>query len=148
MIKFYSANKDKWAELSNMRGSGFYVKDNGTMLFMQCVEKFYVYCKSIRSVDKELVLKCKNGFECKKIGKKIKLREDWEKIKVDVMRYALKKKFENERMKKLLLNSGNEKLVEDNPWDEFWGCGKNEEGLNMMGKLLMELRKEIRIQGE
>jgi len=143
MIKFNSRNKDKWVELSNMCGAGFWIRDNGEKIWMNCVEVFYCYCKSEDKDYRRLIRLNNNGFNCKKLGKTIELRENWNEIKIKVMKYALDLKFSNEKMKALLLSTGEEELVENSPWDEFWGCGRNGEGLNWLGRLLMEIRDNL-----
>lgn len=60
------------------------------------------------------------------------------------MRKALRAKFDqNEEMRKRLIETGTAKLVEDSPVDRFWG-GAIEGSINMLGKLLMELRESYK----
>jgi ribA/ribD-fused uncharacterized protein len=60
------------------------------------------------------------------------------------MRKALRAKFDqNEEMRKRLIETGTATLVEDSPEDRFWG-GAIEGSMNMLGKLLMELRESYR----
>jgi predicted NAD-dependent protein-ADP-ribosyltransferase YbiA (DUF1768 family) len=75
---------------------------------------------------------------------KLLWRQDWDDIKVDVMRYGLTYKFSDKNpvlLQKLIDTKGVE-LVEYNWWnDKFWGvCSKTGVGDNMLGKLLMEIR--------
>jgi ribA/ribD-fused uncharacterized protein len=77
------------------------------------------------------------------------LRHDWEDVKVDVMRNLLKKKFEDKELRGKLLLTGQHELVEGNTWhDLWWGCCNckrhHGEGENQLGKLLMDIRKQIR----
>ena len=61
------------------------------------------------------------------------------------MRNALFAKFtQSERLKDLLLRTGNRVLVEHSPCDSFWGDGGNGAGRNLLGTLLMELRAKLR----
>ncbi len=106
------------------------------------------------------------------IGRSVTLRSDWESVKVDVMRTALRAKFtQNPTLKQLLLSTGNSDLVhvvysrpcglliltslfdshtgehilvDIKPHDGFWGTGPHGDGRNMLGVLLMELRDELR----
>jgi len=39
-----------------------------------------------------------------------------------------------------LLTTGNAELIEYSPWDAFWGTGRNGQGLNWAGRILMEVR--------
>lgn len=70
------------------------------------------------------------------------LRDDWENIKDELMKEIVMAKFkQNEDIKIMLLDTKNAKLVEDSPYDYYWGCGKNKTGKNKLGKILMEIRK-------
>ena len=66
------------------------------------------------------------------------------------MLIGLRKKFANPELRDLLLATGDEELVEGNYWhDNEWGnctcprC-KNIPGKNKLGKLLMQVREEIK----
>jgi ribA/ribD-fused uncharacterized protein len=43
-----------------------------------------------------------------------------------------------------LMDTGTRELIEDSWRDDFWGWGPNRDGQNMLGKLWMELREELR----
>ena len=43
----------------------------------------------------------------------------------------------------MLLSTAGSVLVEASPHDLFWGGGREGEGLNYLGRLLMQLRSEI-----
>ena len=59
------------------------------------------------------------------------------------MEKLLKLKFSKYSLKQRLLNTGNAMLIEGNDWnDTFWGVC-NGKGQNHLGKLLMEIRKEL-----
>lgn len=78
-------------------------------------------------------------------GRKKPLRSDWEKVRVGIMREALFAKFtQHDDLKKILLETGDALLVEHIAKDKFWGDGGNGKGLNILGKLLMEVRKELK----
>lgn len=81
--------------------------------------------------------------QSKKMGRKLELRPDWEKVKDDVMYNVLKCKFDqNTKLKEKLINTGDSELVEGNWWgDQYWGVCRGE-GQNKLGKILMKLRKE------
>ena len=73
------------------------------------------------------------------------LREDWEAVKDDVMRQALRAKFtQNLEIQQVLLGTGDEEIIENTTKDHYWGIGSSGTGLNMLGKLLVELRTELR----
>lgn len=80
----------------------------------------------------------------KRLGRKVRLRHDWERIKDEVMLKCVRAKFKDEFLAKLLLNTGDAELVEGNWWgDRYWGVCKGE-GQNKLGKILMLVRKELR----
>ena len=76
----------------------------------------------------------------------IVIRTDWDRVKCDIMRYVVYLKFStNEGLKRLLLSTENRRIIENSPRDSFWGIGKNGDGTNMLGLILMETREKIRI---
>ena len=75
------------------------------------------------------------------------IRDDWEDVKIDVMRKCLKAKFtQHAKLKNLLLSTGDAVIIEDSPRDDFWGIGKYGTGKNWLGKLLMETRDMLKKQ--
>lgn len=79
----------------------------------------------------------------KKLGRKIKYRNDWEQVKLGVMLDLIRLKFEDDCLKEKLLRTGEKTLIEGNTWgDTYWGvCDKV--GENNLGKILMQVRTEI-----
>jgi ribA/ribD-fused uncharacterized protein len=78
-------------------------------------------------------------------SRKVKIRRDWESAKLDVMRRAVRAKFEaHEELRTLLLSTGDKKIVEAATRDDFWGCGADGSGKNWLGRILMEIRDELR----
>ena len=59
-------------------------------------------------------------------GRKVKLRSDWEAIKVDRMRQVIDAKFSDPKLAKLLDQTGDAELFEGNNWhDKIWGVDIN-----------------------
>lgn len=83
--------------------------------------------------------------EAKKLGRRVKLREDWNDVKDNYMYEICKTKFtQHEDLAKKLLETGDEELVEGNTWnDTYWGVC-NGKGKNQLGKTLMRIREELR----
>lgn len=76
-------------------------------------------------------------------------RGDWDEVKVDIMRDILRAKVEqHEYVRRKLLATGTRELIEDSWRDDFWGWGPNRNGQNMLGKLWMEVRAELRVFAE
>ena len=80
----------------------------------------------------------------KQAGRKIKMREDWETVKDTIMLEGLRAKFSIKGLREKLLATGDEELIEGNHWhDTYWGVC-NGVGKNKLGKMLMQVREEIR----
>jgi ribA/ribD-fused uncharacterized protein len=81
----------------------------------------------------------------KRRGQSIILREDWEEVKISVMRACIEAKFTQDvSLARDLLGTGYGVLIEGNSWnDTFWGqC--NGVGENHLGRILMDLRHRLR----
>ena len=117
---------------------------------MPTVEHYFQAAKAAEPLDFLKIAAADTPGQAKRLGRKCKLRADWEEKKIDVMRQALKLKFADPTLKAKLIATGDEELVEGNRWcDNFWGachCLKCQDkvGQNNLGKLLMELREEIK----
>lgn len=72
-------------------------------------------------------------------------RRDWDGIKVQTMRgILLAKVSQHEYVRRKLEATGDRELIEDSWRDDFWGWGPNRDGQNMLGKLWMDIRQQIR----
>ena len=92
------------------------------------------------------IKKSHSAHEAQKIAyaNRDKIRDDWNSIKLDVMKKLLKAKIEqNPYVLKKLLETKNYVIVEDSPKDNYWGWGENRDGENHLGRLWMELREEF-----
>lgn len=95
--------------------------------------------------DRERFKTCGPG-QAKKFGRKVKLRPDWEEIKIEVMTVIVRNKFTNPDLREKLLATGDQELVEGNWWrDTFWGVYRGV-GRNELGKILMKIRQELSLQ--
>jgi ribA/ribD-fused uncharacterized protein len=73
------------------------------------------------------------------------LRPDWESVKEEIMREALRAKFaQHGSSRSLLLATGDVELAEHTKNDRYWADGGDGSGKNRLGQLLMELRSELR----
>lgn len=108
------------------------------------VEHAYQAAKTMSRVQRELIHDAKTPGNAKRFGRDVTLREDWEFVKVDVMRDLLRQKFADTYRGNMLLSTGGALLVEGNHWnDRFWGVCKGV-GQNWLGRLLMEIRKDLK----
>ncbi len=104
-------------------------------------EHFYQAAKTIDDEEQKFVRLAPTPGEAKKRGKKITLRDDWDKVKDGIMRKALRLKFEqNPELAQKLLDTGDQELIEGNTWgDVEWGVCFGT-GQNKLGLMLQERR--------
>ena len=83
--------------------------------------------------------------EAKVLGRNIVVREDWTKeFRIEAMLKVLRVKFSINDLAVKLLDTDEKVLIEENDWnDTFWGVCDGV-GENNLGRLLMQVRKEIR----
>lgn len=114
-------------------------------LEFRSVEAAYVAAKTKDLDVRKKVQSFVASGDCKRFGRSIKLRDDWEEIKLGVMRDLLVQKFApGSPLAVRLLETGNCTIVEGNTWgDTFWGVFHGV-GENNLGKLLMEIREGLK----
>ena len=107
-------------------------------------ENAYQALKSLDSRD-WIRLQLMTPGEAKRAGRRLRLRGDWDEVKLDVMQGIVTLKFtQNFKLMTQLLETGNMEIIEDNTWnDTFWGVC-NGKGHNHLGKILMTVRTQIR----
>ena len=136
-IKFYGYQHP----LSNFYLASFCDKDG---ICYRSSEHFYQAMKTTDPAVRSAILKSRLPAVAKRMGSHIPIRDDWNDIKLDIMMSALRYKFsQNEELKRYLLNTRDKILVEDSPYDSFWGRGRDGTGLNHLGQCLMRLRDEL-----
>jgi ribA/ribD-fused uncharacterized protein len=73
------------------------------------------------------------------------MRNDWESVKETLMREAVLAKFrQHPSAQKILLGTGSSRIVEHSATDRYWGDGGDGSGKNMLGRILMEVREDLR----
>ena len=111
----------------------------------QTVEAYFAAQKTFDE-DKKEEIRLSNPSKAKYLGRKVKLRPDWEEVKLKVMYKALKAKWTQPKWAKQLLDTGDEPIIEWNNWrDDFWGVTLNGRGRNHLGILLMQIRQELKM---
>jgi ribA/ribD-fused uncharacterized protein len=111
-------------------------------------EHAYQAAKTLDPGERVKIKNASSPGDAKKLGKAVKLRPDWEQVKLDYMRYLVWYKFAMyPDLGQKLLDTGTAELVEGNTWnDTFWGVC-NGIGQNWLGKILMEVRDQVRATG-
>jgi ribA/ribD-fused uncharacterized protein len=108
------------------------------------VEHAYQASKT-RSYDERMMIRGQQTpGQAKRAGKNVTIRREWDEIKMLVMRNLVRQKFQDPELQRLLLATDDQNIVEGNRWgDTFWGMC-NGEGENHLGRILMEIRAELR----
>lgn len=129
-----------------------YGNKNGIKYSANNIETLFQAAKMYNTWRIEEVVKTNDPNISKYLGRRYKMREDWEEIKEDVMKELLEKKFNvsNEFRTTLLSIPDDMYIVEMNRWcDKEWGvCSKTFIGKNKLGNLLMQLKKEKKDMGK
>jgi len=150
--KNYAEHNDKWIKgffgdyrfLSNFWPCFYPISYNG--FEFHYVENAFMAAKSLDEDDQKKFIDLKPA-EAKKLGRTIKLRDDWETVKFDFMFWFNLQKFnENSGLKEKLLATGDRYLEETNHWgDKIWGYDvKTNAGENNLGKILMRVRSLLK----
>jgi ribA/ribD-fused uncharacterized protein len=113
------------------------------------VEHAYQASKTLDGSQRDAIRRRQTAGQAKKMGQGVKLRRDWNNVKVKIMEHVLRQKFEKDELKKQLLATGDAELIEGNTWgDNFWGMVKGHDGKfygkNNLGRLLMKIRQDLR----
>lgn len=113
-------------------------------------EHFFQAMKTLDINEKKKIAAASTPGQSKRMGRTVTLRSDWEVVKSYYMELGLRLKFQNPDLAEQLIATGDEELVEGNIWhDNCWGnctCEQcaNKPGENRLGKLLMEIREELK----
>lgn len=105
------------------------------------LEHAFQAAKTLDPNERQTVRDMPTPGQAKRAGRKVKRRDDWDDIRVGVMRELLYQKFNEPELRQWLLNTGDAQLIEGNDWgDVFWGVCRGR-GENWLGRLLMEVRQ-------
>jgi len=125
-------------------------------------EQLFMYLKAIYFDDAEMayeiIEKGGNPKDAKNLGRKIRGYDEglWSPVREEMMYTAIYEKFSQyPDLKKQLLDTKDKILVEGTPFDPIWGVmikwdndrildEKNWKGQNLLGKVLMNVRENLR----
>ncbi len=142
-IRFYRASGE-YGYLSNLWPSPITFEGRE----FRCSEYAYQFGKPNKPGIAEWLIAAPTPSLCAQAAHALfgwQIRSDWAVVKVDRMRFVLLAKFEqNIELGVRLLATGDAELIEESTMDAYWGIGKKGTGKNMLGKLLMEIRAELR----
>jgi hypothetical protein len=126
-------------------------------------EQAFMWEKALCFGDTETadqILETSNPRTAKDLGRLVKNYDEkvWETKRFDAMLNVCMAKFsQNPDRLKTLLSTGNRTIVEASPYDKVWGVGmhwtddeildeKNWKGLNLLGKVLIQVREHLRVK--
>lgn len=154
-----------WGDFpSNWYPSPFEIERDGKKLVFHNAEQYFMYEKAMAFGDEEIAMRILfEGVDpkvAKTLGRKVKNYDDkvWSKMRYQAMLYAnMQKYLQNKDLQKQLLKDEykDKGFVEASPIDGIWGIKCSEEdakddesnwnGLNLLGKVLDEVRAAIRV---
>lgn len=111
------------------------------------VEHAYQAAKAIDPQERLEIARCSTPARAKRLGQRVKMYNEWDQMKLDVMLVLLSRKFVRERALWLVGTHPEELIEGNNGHDNFWGtcvceqCGNR--GYNHLGKLLMVVRDQL-----
>jgi N-glycosidase YbiA len=142
-LYFYMANEGPYGCFSNFSRHGFELDGK----YWKTSEHYFQAQKFTGTEHADAVRDAPSPRQAAEMGRDRKrpLRRDWESVKDDVMRRAVLAKFQtHDDLCEILLSTGDALLVEKTTNDYYWGCGTDGTGKNMLGKILMEIREQLR----
>ena len=143
-IYFYSSSQT-FFEFSNFSPHG--IEMDG--LWWPTVEHFFQAQKFEEGAYRERIRRAHTPKDAKTLGRTrdLPILPDWDTKRDEVMLAAIRRKFgAHKHLCEMLLGTGDEELVENAPSDYYWGGGRSGTGQNKLGKILMQVRGELRAQ--
>lgn len=141
--ELYLSRSDVNEPLSSFSRHGFELDGQ----FWPSVEHYFQGMKFQIPADREKVRLAEHPAKARRQGRNRfrKIRRDWSKVRRVIMTRAVYTKCRTHpEIAERLLATGNTKLVENNQYDYFWGCGRDRRGYNTYGKVLMDVRSKLR----
>lgn len=113
-------------------------------------EHAYQAAKTLETETRGYIATLKTPGLAKKAGRLVNMRQDWESAKYKVMYEVCSIKFQDSELRKKLVDTAPCDLIEWNTWhDNTWGicrCKKCPgKGQNLLGRVLMEIRGDIKL---
>ena len=142
-IYFYSTREKPYGCFSNFSPHGFELDG----VWWPTSEHYFQAQKFAGTPYVDRVRLAPTPMKAAEMGRdrRLPLRPDWEQVKDDVMRQAVRRKFETHAdIREILLSTGDDFIVENAPRDYYWGCGADGSGQNKLGLILMEVRDALR----
>jgi N-glycosidase YbiA len=141
-IEFYGL-KGEYGELSNFAPYPIHLKG----VIWPTNEHYFQAQKFAGTEHEEAIRLTKSPMIAARMGRSRKrpLRSDWEAVKDEIMRDAVRAKFsQHADLAAMLVATGDAEIIEHTTRDRYWADGGDGSGLNRLGEILMEIRAELR----
>lgn len=141
-IYFYSS-QDEFGEFSNFSNFGFEYENK----YYKTVEHFYQSMKFEDLSYAEKIRLSNSPKIASDLGQSwsYSLKETWDVDKLNYMYAGVKAKFDfKEKLQKKLIETEDKLLIENLPYDNYWGIGKDGLGQNQLGTILMRVREKYK----
>jgi len=144
---------EPWGGLSNMAG-GYPIRVNGIRILTS--EALYQACRFPHLPDVQRMIIGESSPMTAKMKSKPHRKDsrpDWDRVRINVMRWCLRMKLAQNwaSFSELLLRTDDRPIVEESRRDDFWGAKPVDDrtlvGMNVLGRLLMELRDAVKSHG-
>ncbi|KAK6528284.1 hypothetical protein TWF281_009530 [Arthrobotrys megalospora] len=136
------------------------VSEDGTHIHYENCEQYMMHQKGVlfapdSDATADILAAGLHPAEIKALGRAVPNFDEktWEEHRYKIVVQGNYFKFtQNEKLKEMLLETGNKELVEASPRDRIWGVGygavnapkkRQSWGLNLLGKALMDVRERI-----
>ncbi len=139
----YLSRTDANEPLSSFSRFGFSLDDAQ----WPSVEHYFQAMKFEDLEYREAIRTAPHPKKARKLGRSRfhKLRADWSKLRRVVMTRAVYIRCRTHpEVAARLLETGDARLVENNAYDYYWGCGRDRRGRNTYGEVLMDVRRKLR----
>jgi N-glycosidase YbiA len=142
-IYFYGTREGPYGCFSNFSAHGFELDG----AWWPTSEHYFQAQKFVGTPRCDEIRQARSPTIAARMGRSRKhpLRKDWEQVKDQIMLRGVLKKFETHAdIRAVLLETGDQKIVESAPHDYYWGCGTDGSGKNKLGLTLMQVRATLR----
>ncbi len=138
----------EYAWLSAFFQAPFIAPLGKNMVLFRSREHFYQAHKTKDKKFRAKIINAVDGAKAKYWGSAksgCPIVEDFDSKRAVIMRQAIRFQFhQNPLLLRWLQETGKATLIEEAPWDDYFGTGRDGNGKNVHGKLLMEFRDDAK----
>jgi ribA/ribD-fused uncharacterized protein len=147
-VRFAQSLKNEYRIFDNFAATPITIKTSGETDTFPTVEHYYQAVKFQQS-DPEWFKQIRDAptpVKAREMGssKDHTANPAFKEIRNQIMKRALEVKFADPKLASLLLSTGDRKIVNASAKNSYWGEGAEKLGENHLGKLLMEIRGQLK----